>query len=157
MKKRSPLNCPHPKLTSPTSETRHQQLLSSKGYTEVTTMLVTDVGDKMYVLTSIRCWGRFCLFKASLKSPRSTISLHSLHLRQAPTFKSCHQHRNSVTNFHKSSPTSRCHQYHCHPTSSIATLSALPLLFEDRQSMILDRKYLPDHTKNTDSDHTGIE
>ena len=36
-----------------------------------------------------------------------------LHKRQAPTFKRCRQHRNSITSIHKSSPTLR-HQHHGH-------------------------------------------
>ena len=60
--------------------------LSSEGY--------TNVGDGCWIrnvlVTTIRCWWWFWSF---------------LHKIRAPTFKRYHQHRNSVPNIHRPSPT----------------------------------------------------
>ena len=62
-----------------------------------------DVGDGRWrpnvMVTTIICWWRFWSFW----SPTSTIFLHKCVL---PRFKICHQHRHSVTDIHKLSPTS---------------------------------------------------
>ena len=51
-------------------------------------------------VTKLRYWWRFWPFR----SQTSTIFLHC---RRTSTFKKCHQHWNSVTSIHKSSPTLR--------------------------------------------------
>ena len=65
-----------------------------------------DVGDgcwKRNVLAkTARCWWQFWSFGHKT----STTSTIYLHWRREPTFKICHQHRNSVTNIHTLSPTS---------------------------------------------------
>jgi len=70
----------------------------------ITSMLVTHAGDEFCCWQIFRCWWWFWPFW-------STTFTIFLHYRRSPTFNWCQQHRNSVTNIHKSWPT-LSHQHH---------------------------------------------